>query len=70
MHTVQKDESLHEIRAFLKTFRWLSPNNLEGEKARFFRRKTYNPQLSYPELPLDKMLKYQKVLNNIKIFFH
>lgn len=57
---------LRKIRISLKTFRFLSPTNLITERKKFFKDKSYNPQLSYPELPFDKLKKIEEALERIE----
>lgn len=68
MKSAKNEEvSLRKIRVFLKTFRWFSPTNLVSEKEKFFKDKNYNPQLSYPKLPMDKLKGFAETLESFKI---
>ncbi|MCK4824731.1 HD domain-containing protein [bacterium] len=67
MNSARKDKPLHEIRIFLKTYYWFSPENLAEEKYKFFKHKTYNPQFRYPKLNLVKLAKFKKVLDSMNI---
>ncbi len=68
MKTALKNKRLlHQIRAYLKTFRWFNPTNLEEERVKFFKILNYNPQLTYPPPSLDKLKKYQEALEGIQL---
>ena len=67
MNSARNDNPLREIRIFLKTYYWFSPENLAEEKYKFFKHKTYNPQFRYPKLNLVKLAKFKKVLDSMNI---
>ena len=67
MKLPEEDISLHKIRAFLKTFNWFYPTNLIEEKEKFFQENLYNPQLTYPSLPIDKLRIFEEILEQVTI---
>lgn len=60
-------ELVYKIRASLKTFHWLCPINLIEERDKFYKDHLYNPQLTYPPLPLDKFKIFEEGLESLEV---
>ncbi|MCH7640839.1 DUF1704 domain-containing protein [Patescibacteria group bacterium] len=67
LSSAKKGASLHKIRVFLKTFHYFSPTNLHSEREKFIKSNFYNPQLSYPALPINKLRMFEETLKSIGV---
>lgn len=58
---------IDKVRIETKTFRLFVPNNFAGERKKFFKDKTYNPQFKYPNLDTAAFKKNLDKLKTVKL---